>query len=354
MPVPPTDPDRRDVHPSGGDDGTDPGHGPPYESLYRTASGEPAKPMKPKARHWEPSLRPPDGEHQGFGWLYREEAPPGGPGRPADPSPPRPANPDPITRYPVTPHPVTPDAAGTRVRPIIPAAEQPAAKQPVVRADASPSVAPRPRLRASRVVLFSLVALVVGAVIAVVVNALVNERDPSLLGSNQVPTPASPAAVALTAVQPAQVTASCQAPDATDDAGASVSYRPQNVSDLDPSTAWRCPGSGVGQSITFTFATPANLAQVGLINGYAKVDPASGASRYGEYRRATRVTWAFPDGVAVTQTLTDGVETVQQLNIPALTTNQVTLTIETTTAPGVDQSTRDAMVLSEVAFAAAP
>jgi len=335
MSASPSDPERREAGPGGGDEGTDPGHGYPYDSLYRSTAGEPAEPMRRKARHWEPSLRPPDGEHQGFGWLYREESQPGGPSGTADPAPPGPA---------------LPSSTPTRVG--LPSRSPEPPSHPV-----GPSSANlRHRVSAGRVVLLVLVALALASVIAVVVIAVVTNRDPRLFGSEQptAATSASSSAAVLSPVQPAQVSASCQAPDATDDAGAAVSYAPGHLSDGDPSTAWRCPGNGVGQSITFTFARPTSLAQVGLINGYAKVDPASGVHRYAEYRRATQVTWALPGGVAIQQTLTDGLETMQQRDIPAVTTSQVTLTIDSATTPGSNQSTRDAIVLSEVAFAAAP
>ena len=39
------------------------------------------------------------------------------------------------------------------------------------------------------------------------------------------------------------------------------------------STAWRCDGSAVGQTITFALPPNTRIAEVGLVNGYAKVDP---------------------------------------------------------------------------------
>jgi hypothetical protein len=318
MPSSPSEPDRSESHrgsTTDGDFSTDPGRAHPYESLYRNASGEPAKPHRPTARHWEPSLRPPEGEHQGFGWLYREEPA-------ADP----PA-----------------EAAGDRL---------PDPAQPVGRAE--PASAPPPRrFRTGRVVLVVLIALVVAMLIGA---AVVSSQHQGTPGGQDTPA-ASPFLTsptpALSPVQPTQAVASCQAEPATDDAGTPVSYLPSNLTDNDPTTAWRCPGSGTAQTLTFTFASATDIAQVGLINGYAKVDPASGAHRYGEYRRATQVTWTFPDGTAINQTLSDGVETVQQLTIPARSTAQVTLTIDSTTAPGSNVASRDALLISEVSFAAA-
>ena len=88
-------------------------------------------------------------------------------------------------------------------------------------------------------------------------------------------------------VTPTQVKVGCQAPDATDGAGRPVSYVPEQLIDAKLNTAWRCNGNGIGQVLAFTLPAGTSIAEVGLVNGYAKVDPASGARRYGEYRRIT-------------------------------------------------------------------
>ncbi|HET9778704.1 MAG TPA: hypothetical protein VFP81_05420, partial [Propionibacteriaceae bacterium] len=84
---------------------------------------------------------------------------------------------------------------------------------------------------------------------------------------------------------PTQVKVGCQAPQSTDGAGTPVAYVPEQMLDETMSTAWRCNGNGVGKVVTFGFPAATTIAQVGLVNGYAKVDPGSGVQRYGEYRR---------------------------------------------------------------------
>ena len=150
---------------------------------------------------------------------------------------------------------------------------------------------------------------------------------------------------------PTQASADCQAPAARDDAGNVVSYAPGAMYDNDPSTAWRCDGPAVGQTITFMLPPNTQIAEVGLVNGYAKVDPTSGAVRYGEYRRITQVSWTFDDGTSVQQSLTDGSQTAQRLRIPTETSGTVRLTIQATTMPGSTSATRDAALISEVTFA---
>jgi hypothetical protein len=119
-------------------------------------------------------------------------------------------------------------------------------------------------------------------------------------------------------------------------------------------TAWRCNGDGIGQVVTFEFPAGATIVEVGLVNGYAKVDPASGAKRYGEYRRITKVTWTFADGTNFQQSLNAGVTTMQKLRIPSQQGDYVTLTIEASTGPGSTARGRDAVVISEVGFGHLP
>jgi hypothetical protein len=149
---------------------------------------------------------------------------------------------------------------------------------------------------------------------------------------------------------PTQVSVGCQAPQSTDGAGDPVVYVPEQMVDGSMNTAWRCNGNGVGQVVTFEFPAGTTIAEVGLVNGYAKVDPGTGVERYREYRRIIQVTWTFANGAAFQQSLSDGVETVQKLSIPPQSGDQVSLTIEASAEPGSTARGRDAVVISEVAF----
>jgi len=64
---------------------TDPSVPDPLDALFRGSSA--GRSAQPAVRHYEPSLRPPDGS-DGYGWLYRPEPvpQPGGSGLVADPS----------------------------------------------------------------------------------------------------------------------------------------------------------------------------------------------------------------------------------------------------------------------------
>ena len=140
-------------------------------------------------------------------------------------------------------------------------------------------------------------------------------------------------------------TASCQAADGVDSAGNKVSYAPSNLYDGDPSTAWRCDGDAAGQKLTISLAGQTEIGSVGLIPGYAKTDPTSGANRYAENDRITRVRWTFSDGTRLEQTF-NGSPTdrrMQSIHIPKTNANQVTIEILSST-PGP----RHTVAVSEV------
>jgi hypothetical protein len=221
-----------------------------------------------------------------------------------------------------------------------------------------PSAQPVPAPPSGRnpmiIMIVILLCLTVGAVAGIAVLLQPGSR-PAASGSTQ-PSgekadAAAPSSTAkVTSATPIRAKVGCQASQTTDGAGNPVYYAPEQMFDGKMTTAWRCNGNGVGQVVTFEFPTGTTIAEVGLINGYAKVDPANGAKRYGEYRRITKATWTFANGTSIQQSLEDGVKTVQRLSIPSQPGDQVTLTIEASTGPGSNARGRDAVLISEVAF----
>lgn len=151
-------------------------------------------------------------------------------------------------------------------------------------------------------------------------------------------------------VTPTWAKVGCQARQTTDAGGHRVYYAAGQMFDANLNTAWRCNGNGIGQVIIFTLPAGTTINEVGLVNGYAKVDPASGAERYGEYRRITAVTWTFADGSTFEQSLQDGVTTLQKLSIPAQPGDTVTLTITASSKPGSTAKGRNSVLISEVSF----
>ena len=167
------------------------------------------------------------------------------------------------------------------------------------------------------------------------------------------PTPAKPRKTAATkpwtgAVAPVAVdavTATCTARPGTDSAGRPVRYDAGNTVDHDPSTAWRCDGQAIGTVLTLTLPADTPVGQVGLIPGYAKTDPRSGADRYAENNRITKVRWTLADGSVVVQKLDPGPENrkVQLVRVPRTATGTVTVEIL-----AVDRGARNTTAISEI------
>jgi hypothetical protein len=139
--------------------------------------------------------------------------------------------------------------------------------------------------------------------------------------------------------------ASCQAPSGVDAAGRPVSYAPANVYDGDLTTAWRCDGSGVGEKLTLDLADAVSVGEVGLVPGYAKTDPHSGADRYAENNRLTKVRWVFSDGSTVVQRLDGSARNreLQTMRIPATQADRVVVEIL-----GSTRGPRNTVAISEV------
>ncbi len=293
---------------------TDPGRSQPFESLYRGAAGIPAQAHRVTARHYEPSLSPPEGQAESgdtFGWLYRTGAD----------SPPQPAA-------------VEENPAGlpeTRPGTSLPA---PPARLP----GDQPRERPLRGREGRRRLLVVVVAFLFTS--AVVVAAV----------SPGMGTTAGPYRGRVEPLEPERAVADCQAAPSIDGAGKTVRYDPELLLDGDRSTAWRCAGPGVGRSLVFLFPGESQVAELGLVNGYTKVDPSTAADRYGEYRRISEVTWTFPNGAAFQQQLTDGEQSPQTLQIPVQAADRVTLTITGSTRPGSTGESRDAVLISEASF----
>lgn len=145
------------------------------------------------------------------------------------------------------------------------------------------------------------------------------------------------------AISSAQAT--CTAPASVDAAGNEVTYEPGRAFDGDLTTAWRCPGSGSGESLELRLPQELRVAEVGLVAGYAKTDPRNGADRYAENNRITKVRWTFPDGTAVEQELDGSPDNreLQTVRIRPVLAGKVVLEVLTST-PG----SRNTVAISEV------
>jgi hypothetical protein len=179
------------------------------------------------------------------------------------------------------------------------------------------------------------VVLVVGAY---VVGVSLSDSGPAGdAGARRAQLAGSPATVGsrdgghgtLIPVRAGAISADCTAPPGVDSTGRRVSYAPENAIDDNEATAWRCPGAAVGQKLVLRLGKDVDLAQVGLVPGYAKTDPASGVDRYAENNRITRVRWTLDDGVRIVQRLDPDPSSraMQVLSVPRTTTDTVILEV---------------------------
>ena len=148
-------------------------------------------------------------------------------------------------------------------------------------------------------------------------------------------------------LRPVQVQASATAPPGKDSQGSTVTYAAANVSDGDPETAWRVPGTGIGESLTLTFAVPVTVRQVAILPGYAKVDPVDGTDRFLQNRRVRAARLEFSDGSSMEVTFT-AARALQPIVVsPPQKTTFVRVVIRESTAPSAVDG-RDFVAISEI------
>jgi len=140
-------------------------------------------------------------------------------------------------------------------------------------------------------------------------------------------------------------TASCIAPASVDAAGNEVTYEPALSHDGDLTTAWRCPGDGTGESVTLQLSKELQVAELGLVPGYAKTDPRNGADRYAENNRLTLVRWTFPNGDTIEQELDGSPDNreMQTIRIDPVLADEVVLEVLS-----VEPGRRNTVAVSEI------
>ncbi|MGQ0575408.1 MAG: discoidin domain-containing protein [Pseudonocardia sp.] len=143
--------------------------------------------------------------------------------------------------------------------------------------------------------------------------------------------------------------ATCPPPPGDDPAGSAA----DNAVDGRAGTAWRCAGDGVGEQLVVDLGRARQVASIGLLPGYARVD-ADRADRYAQHRRVARVRYTFDDGSSREQVLDTSManRTVQFTDVPAVRTRRVVVTV-LASVPGVgagDVAAVDATAVSAVVF----
>jgi hypothetical protein len=150
--------------------------------------------------------------------------------------------------------------------------------------------------------------------------------------------------VASGPLAPDRLSASSSAPAGVDASGQPVTYEAGNLIDGKDETAWRVPGGGVGVTLRAEWDAPVILTSIGLLPGYAKVDPDDGSNRFWQNRRVLAVRYHFDDGTVVDARFAES-PTLQPTAV-RVTTRRVTVEIAQTT-PAQD---RDYTAISELTF----
>ncbi|MGH8774986.1 MAG: NADase-type glycan-binding domain-containing protein [Jiangellaceae bacterium] len=154
------------------------------------------------------------------------------------------------------------------------------------------------------------------------------------------------------AVEPLVATvadASCHGESSADAGGNRVTYEPEHAVDDEIESAWRCEGDGVGETLVLDLGGSVEVAEVGLVPGYAKTDPVDGTDRYAENRRITSVRWHFDDGTTVEQALDPDTANreLQSMRIPLRQTAQLVLEILSSS-----DASRDRVAVSDLRISA--
>lgn len=149
-------------------------------------------------------------------------------------------------------------------------------------------------------------------------------------------------------VRPISFSASATAGPSQNSCGDRTVYDVAYLLDENPETGWRTKGDGTGERISFTFNGPTRLSQVGLIPGYAKVDPCNGNDRFRQLRRILEVRWTFDGGATVEQTFVED-PSLQTIPVDVVTTAATIEILDVTSGPEIDHTP-----ISEVSFLGGP
>jgi hypothetical protein len=163
-------------------------------------------------------------------------------------------------------------------------------------------------------------------------------RPPSETGVDGGGSPATSTSAPAPEPQPVKAVAaiaSATAPPAVTGCNRPVSYEPALVVDGDPTTAWRVPGDGIGQRVQVTLERPTRLLQVGLLPGYARVDPCTKVDRFVQMRRISQVRWIFDGGAAIRQSFEDR-PAMQSIAVDVVTKSVTVEVVATTEDPELD------------------
>lgn len=120
---------------------------------------------------------------------------------------------------------------------------------------------------------------------------------------------------------------------------------PGRLIDGDPSSVWRCPGDGLGETLQFTIDASRPVVGVRIVNGNI-----SGEDTYHAERRILTLRWTMLDGSRFEQGLSGNDPTPQEVRFPPVTTSGMSLAIVDSTPPGEASEQANAVSVTGVEF----
>jgi hypothetical protein len=128
------------------------------------------------------------------------------------------------------------------------------------------------------------------------------------------------------------VRASNTATSALDACGDKHTYEPANVVDRNPKTSWQVAGTGTDQWIELSYDKPIRVDRVGIIPGYAKIDPCDGTDRFYQSYTVRKAEILFSDGSNVVADFERKPEK-QFVDVPNIETTSMRVTILASHSP---------------------
>lgn len=144
-----------------------------------------------------------------------------------------------------------------------------------------------------------------------------------------------------------EITANRTAPPSRDASGAEVTYEAAKAIDGDSTTAWRAPGDGRGATLRLRFPEQIEIRRIGLLPGYAKIDPVDRNDRFFQNRRIVRARYHF-GGQSVEADFEEK-PIVQFTDVHVITDVVIIEVLETTSDPE-----RDFTAISEIQVVGSP
>ena len=128
------------------------------------------------------------------------------------------------------------------------------------------------------------------------------------------------------------ILASGHANPSQDSEGNPISYEPDKAIDGNISTAWRISGDGIAEWIYLDYGHNVELYEIGIIPGYAKIDPHDGTDRFSQNYVIKKIRLEFSTGASKIFTFSYNRE-MQYIDVEGIETTFIRIVILETYSP---------------------